>query len=71
MDVLVREIFRTEYGDWDLNGKVDFADFLTLSANFGTDRKAWTDGDANGDGHVEFSDFLQLAQYFGFNADGD
>ena len=67
VDVFLREIFRTEYGDLDLNGKIEFADFLTLSANFGKDHKGWASGDVTGDGKVAFEDFLLLAANFGFD----
>jgi hypothetical protein len=71
VNVLVREIFRTEFGDFDLDGNVDFADFLTLANNYGSDHKGWADGDATGNGDVGFSDFLLLAAYFSSDAGGD
>lgn len=51
-------------GDADLNGTVEFGDFLRLSANFGV-AGTWAAGDFDGDGEVLFSDFLQLADNFG------
>ena len=68
-DVLVHQIFVTEYGDFDLDGDVDFTDFLVLPANFGADNKGWADGDATGDGQVNFADFLLLSANFGWDAD--
>lgn len=66
-DYLLETILQTKRGDFDLNGQVDFADFLTLSANFGkTDELSWSDGDANGDQKVTFADFLLLSANFGF-----
>ena len=53
-------------GDADGDGKVAFADFLILSANFGKQVDAvWADGDFNGDGKIEFADFLILSENFG------
>lgn len=49
-------------GDIDGNGTVEFADFLILSVNFGTDAEA---GDLNDDGKVDFADFLLLSDNFG------
>lgn len=51
-------------GDTDENGIVNFADFLTLSDNFGQPG-GWADGDFDGDGFVGFSDFLILSTNFG------
>ena len=51
-------------GDANLDGAVNFADFLSLSANFGSDA-GWAGGDFDGDGIVAFADFLQLTNNFG------
>ena len=59
------EEFRgTTVGDIDLNGEVDFADFLSLSANYGT-QGGWQQGDFDGDQWVLFSDFLLLSENYG------
>ena len=47
-----------------LDGSVDFADFLNLSASFGA-AGGWVDGDFDGDGVVQFPDFLILSGNFG------
>ena len=52
-------------GDLDGNGKVEFADFLVLSENFGSDASDHTTGDIDCNGKVEFSDFLVLSENFG------
>lgn len=52
-------------GDIDGDGSVAFADFLILSANFGTMVDAGTAGDIDGDGSVAFADFLVLSANFG------
>ena len=56
-------------GDANLDGKVDFVDFLTLSANFG-DQGEWSQGDFNSDGRVAFDDFLQLSSNYGQTEEG-
>ena len=56
-------------GDTDGNGAVDFADFLTLSANFGAVDAVWADGDFDGSGGVDFADFLLLSQNFGVTSE--
>ena len=55
-------------GDVDGDGSVAFADFLILSANFGTMVDAGTGGDLDGDGSVAFADFLILSDNFGSTA---
>ena len=42
-----------------------FADFLVLSANFGQELPAYTDGNINLEGNVDFADFLVLSANFG------
>lgn len=51
-------------GDANLDGRVAFDDFLSLSGNFGR-TGTWSQGDSNCDGRVEFSDFLRLSSNFG------
>lgn len=51
-------------GDFDLNGVVEFADFLILTDNFGEPGN-WCEGDANGNRQIEFADFLLVAGNFG------
>ena len=51
-------------GDTDLDGQVNFADFLTLSASFGK-AGPFSQGDFDCSGSVEFGDFLVLSQNFG------
>ena len=57
-------------GDANVDGKVNFADFLILSDNFGHDEATWEDGDFDADGTVLFSDFLLLSDNFGNSSDG-
>ena len=51
-------------GDADVNGTVNFEDFLILADNFG-DPHPWSKGDFNTNGLVDFTDFLLLANNFG------
>ena len=48
-------------GDLDGNGMVEFADFLVLSSNFGTEVADHTAGDIDCSGSVDFADFLALS----------
>lgn len=50
--------------DLNLDGAVDFADFLTLSDNYGSDARH-SGGDLTCDGTVSFEDFLVIADNFG------
>lgn len=54
-------------GDLDLNGQVEFADFLTFSSNFGDASKGgvYANGDIDLDGSIAFADFLTLSSNFG------
>ena len=52
-------------GDTDLDGDVDFADFLSLSANFGNREANWTQGNFDGRDGTQFADFLALSEHFG------
>jgi hypothetical protein len=52
-------------GDLDGNGSVEFADFLVLSANFGSEVGSHTEGDIDCSGDVAFADFLIMSANFG------
>lgn len=64
VDTLVEDILNTQRGDTNLDGEVNFADFLALSASFGA-TGGWSQGDATGDQMVDFEDFLLLSANFG------
>lgn len=55
----------TVAGDANLDGFVNFDDFLLLSANFGRDFRDWQRGDFDCDERVDFPDFLILSENFG------
>ncbi len=63
--VLVR---RVRYGDADLSGNVNLADFNRLAGNFGSAEAVWSEGDFNYDGIVNLGDFNRLAANFGLSA---
>jgi hypothetical protein len=67
-DALV--IAHTRYGDANLDGAVNLADFNRLAANFGSTSATWFTGDFNYDGQVNLSDFNLLAANFGLAAAG-
>jgi|GEM_PF-6600246 len=55
----------TVVGDANQDGSVNFADFLILSANYGSETDAaFAEGDFDGDGVVSFTDFLLLSENF-------
>ncbi|MGC4032404.1 MAG: autotransporter-associated beta strand repeat-containing protein [Tepidisphaeraceae bacterium] len=60
----------TLYGDADLDGDVDFNDFLALQANFGTAGTRFDQGNFNYDGLTDFNDFLVLQSNFGQSVTG-
>ena len=66
----IQELAGTQLGDADLNGSVDFADFLALSNSFGGDG-GWAAGDFDGNGSVAFADFLALSDNFGTSASAE
>jgi hypothetical protein len=68
VDELVSRLFGTFYGDTDVDGDVDFIDFLTLANNYGMPNMSWSAGSFDGDGDVDFSDFAALASSFGNSA---
>ena len=60
----------TRYGDANLDGNVNLADFNRLAASFGSTAAHWDDGDFNYDGVVNLADFNRLASSFGLSAAG-
>ena len=57
-------------GDANLNGAVDFNDFLILQNNFGLAGTKFTQGNFNFDGATDFNDFLVLQNNFGQSVTG-
>jgi hypothetical protein len=59
-------LFRyTRYGDANLDGTVNLADFNRLAGNFGSTTANWDQGDFNFDSTVNLQDFNRLAANFG------
>ena len=59
----------TRYGDANIDGTVNLADFNRLAANFGTGTR-WDQGDFDYNGLVNLADFNKLAANFGLSAAG-
>lgn len=64
VDFLVHAVVGSRHGDTDLNGVVDFGDFLTLAENFGKSG-GWAEGDFDGTGEIALPDLLILTKNFG------
>jgi hypothetical protein len=52
-------------GDANLDGEVNFRDFMILTNNYGSDDASWRRGNFDGDAAVNFGDFLDLTRNFG------
>jgi hypothetical protein len=65
--VLVRY---TYYGDVNLNGYVNLADFNKLTSTFGQPNRLWVHGDSTYDGQVLLADFNKLANNIGLPSFG-
>ena len=63
-DSLIADVFGTVAGDTDLDGDVDFGDFLAMSDAFGTTGGGLGAGDYDGNGVTEFADFLAMSTNF-------
>lgn len=65
---LLLEVLNLVEGDIDLDGKVGFTDFLTLSRNYDLEDVYYTGGDIDLDGIVGFSDYLAISANFGMTS---
>lgn len=65
LDLVVHFLFNTEYGDANLDRKVDMDDLKVVAANFGGPG-GWAQGNFNGVGGVNITDLARLATFFGF-----
>jgi hypothetical protein len=65
-------VMYTRYGDANLDGVVNLADFNRLAAHFGATGEStrWSQGDFNYDGTINLQDFNRLAANFGLGAAG-
>lgn len=60
----VNRLAGTSFGDANLDGEVNFDDFVSLSTNF-RQNGGWAAGDFDGSGGVGFADFVLLSTNFG------
>jgi len=73
MDILIHDLVETtvgigtEYGDFNLDGKIDTVDLTILGTYFGIGT-SWNQGNANCDTTVDTVDLTILGTYFGFVA---
>ncbi|MCK4904676.1 hypothetical protein KAS42_00310 [bacterium] len=70
MDYMLRTLLGTEYGDANLDCKVDNVDLGILSSNWLESGQGWADGNFNGDEFVNFIDYAMLANNWGFEGEG-
>jgi hypothetical protein len=56
IDIIVREVLNTDFGDVDLDGDVDADDQAVVQANQNLTMAGWADGDMTGDGLVDAAD---------------
>ena len=69
VDYLVKTMLATEYGDANLDGKVDLNDLSILAGSWDSGG-VWANGDFNGDGVVDLNDLSILAGGWGFGTAG-
>ena len=65
-DFLIQDVLHTTYGDSDLDGDVDIADFNQLAINFNplATYLNWSQGDHDGDGDIDITDFHKIVRNF-------
>ncbi len=68
-DVWVHTLRSTEYGDANLDSKVNFDDLLALAQHYGQPG-GWASGNFNGQAGIDFDDLLVVAQHYGFGTPG-
>jgi len=61
----------TYYGDTNVDGKVNIADFARWADNFNSNPSRWDRGDLNYDGTTNIRDFSLLANHFNWGNSGD
>ena len=66
VDTLIHTILGTQYGDINLDGKVNISDYNILASDYGSTGAGWAMGDLNGDGVVNFADYQIMEEYFGY-----
>jgi hypothetical protein len=66
--VLVEDILKTAFGDFNLDGLVSNADVAILRTNLGGTANGWATGDANGDSLVSNADVTRVRNNLGFSS---
>lgn len=67
--IMVYSILGTEFGDANVDGKINTVDFNSLAGNFGLNSGAvWSQGNFNVDGKVDSTDFNVLLSHYGYSA---
>ena len=61
---LIVGVLDTQFGDTDLDGDVDLADFEVLASRFGTGDSSWAEGNFDGVPGISFRDFNLLSNNF-------
>ncbi|MCA9263835.1 MAG: PD40 domain-containing protein, partial [Planctomycetales bacterium] len=69
VNALVRDILQTEFGDANLDGRIDESDFELWYASRFHDVTGWGTGDFDGNGLTDVADFNIWNQHRGFSAD--
>lgn len=63
-DEWITDYAKTVPGDANVDGRVDFTDYLQFASNFASHEAVWSDGDFDSNGTVDFADFLILSGAF-------
>jgi len=68
VDWLVHDIMGREYGDANLDGRIDLSDYNMLVGHFDPTGEnsglGWSEGDFDGDGEIDLSDYMTLTSNF-------
>jgi hypothetical protein len=63
---MITELFRTQPGDVNLDGKIDSSDYVIIRKSFGISGAKYTQGDVDLDGDVDAADLSDWQGRFGF-----
>ncbi|MFT3786233.1 MAG: hypothetical protein QM770_08715 [Tepidisphaeraceae bacterium] len=71
-DRLILQVMNTQYGDTNLDGRIDLIDLNNLSAAFGQSNASlsWSNGELNGDDLVDLQDFFAPSANWGYGVSG-
>jgi hypothetical protein len=71
VDLLVRDILLTQYGDTQLDGEVNLLDLGRMADRWNAVQAGWADGDFTGDRSVNLLDLAILADNWGWPQAGE